>query len=312
MNSVLPNKVHACPACGRFDISFLGNIPNYEGVIDHQGLSELYRCLNCSLMFRSPYLSPTQLYNEYSKITENKWDYHQDRVDHYLAASQIRRSFTSGNILDIGCFRGDFLMLLPEDFVKYGLEPAHSARKIAIERGISLLGNSIEKIDEDSPKFNVITLLDVIEHLPNPFESLRALAKLLTPKGCFIISTANTDVIPWRLMRNDYWYYISEHVCFFFPSWFRCDGTQFGFEVTSVMKFSHFRSTFFEPWKQLAQSLVFWALNRTKRSPIITNALLHIYPFTRARYWETPPKTISWRDHMIVVLQPKSAAVSKI
>lgn len=292
-----------CPACGASITSDLGRMKGSSGVVHLSDPGNLYQCSTCGIMFRRPYPSPSDLAEAYSALSTDYWDYTEGRTDFALAVSAVLNSAPSGCILDVGCFRGDFLAMFSDNYQKYGIEPAKSAREIARQRGINLIGSSMEEIEIKSPMFHFITLLDVIEHLPYPLKSLQKIADLLLPGGVLIVSTGNTDALPWRLMGQDYWYYFTEHVSFLSPRWFRWAARQLGLTVVTVKKFSHKEGSVFARWRQLAQCLVFLALKHANKYPPLQKVISSVYPFNRVSQWSSPPKTNLWKDHMLVVLK---------
>ncbi|KIH75714.1 Methyltransferase domain-containing protein [Geoalkalibacter ferrihydriticus] len=83
-----------------------------------------------------------------------------------------------GSILDVGCYDGRFLSLLPAKVGRIGVD----IDKPAIERGNHQYGNQgIELVHGDFDSFKLdrkpdaITMFHVLEHLPNPLETLRNL-----------------------------------------------------------------------------------------------------------------------------------------
>ena len=248
-------------------------------------------------------MSTDTLIKIYENSSSDNWNYTGERKEYRMTAKTIRKLLPKGSILDVGCFRGDFLSILPDNYDKYGVEPSKQASRLAKLKGIEMIGTSIESITTQSARFDIITLLDVMEHLVNPFRSLQILFTKLNSNGFVILTTGNTNALPWRLMRTDYWYYYPEHVSFFCPQWFHWAGPKIGFKVTAISKFSHFSSKWFQRWKHLSQSIVYVLLKRGNRYPRLLNFLSHIYPFSRARGWEEPPETKFWKDHMLVVLR---------
>ena len=209
----------------------------------------------------------------------------------------------SGTILDVGCYRGDFLQLLPERFSKYGIEPSEAAASVAEGKGIRILAGTLEEFDTKGTSYDVITLMDVLEHLPYPFLALSKLASLLKPGGIILLSTGNTNALPWRLMRRDYWYYSTEHVSFFNSPWFRWAAQRLGLALIDMKRFSHQKGSVFERWHQFAQCLAFITLKHLDRYPSLKGMLSTVYPFSRAVRWHTAPSAQRWKDHLLVTLQ---------
>lgn len=48
--------------------------------------------------------------------------YTNEHTEFKIAIDIVRHSFSTGRILDVGCFRGDFLNSLPRNYQRYGLE----------------------------------------------------------------------------------------------------------------------------------------------------------------------------------------------
>lgn len=92
-------------------------------------------------------------------------------------------------ILDIGAGTGDFLNTCKNKGWKTtGIEPSEKARNIATQKNINLL-DDISKVSNQ--QFDVISLWHVLEHVPNLFEYIGELKKLLKPNGVLIIAVPN-------------------------------------------------------------------------------------------------------------------------
>ena len=95
------------------------------------------------------------------------------------------------NILDFGCGFGWLLKNLNnKTWKKYGVEISTLARKNAENNGIKTY-NSLKKIK--IKKFDIITLIHVIEHLRNPINFLKKIIKRLKKNGYIIIETPDFD-----------------------------------------------------------------------------------------------------------------------
>ena len=295
----------SCPSCESKATVCLGKIRNGIGIIRLTDSGKLYRCRVCSLVFRHPFLSSSELIQQYSLTPPNLWQ-REESPDFKLAAQAIRNTFPSGRILDIGCFRGDFLWMLPSRYEKYGVEPSHMAREFLTKRNIKLVGRTVDQIEFEKPMFHVITLLDLIEHLPHPLASLRKARKLLLPGGLFIISTGNTDALPWRLMQLDYWYYFTEHVSFFNRKWFRWAAKQLDLKIIASERFSHFKGTNIERWTQIVRCVLYRIMKHGKGESRVRELMARIYPFRNAANYSSPPSAHLWRDHIFLVFRSES------
>ena len=292
-----------CPACGDHITRNMGKLHRYEGMVDLPFPTYLFKCSRCHLFFRYPYMSESELLNIYTEACIDFWNYGSSRQDYSLASRIVQHTVPSGNILDVGCFRGDFLLKLPEYYYKFGIEPSEPARRIASGSGIKLIGASINSIDSSSPVFDMITFIDVLEHLPNPFKALQTLAGKLKSEGYFLITTGNTTALTWRLMRNDYWYHLTEHVCFFSLQWFRWAADRLGARIVKVVNFSHFKSSIFTRCYQFIQSLTYYLFKKSERIPLLKRVGTHVYPFSRAAHWHSAPETKCWKDHVLIVMK---------
>lgn len=95
-----------------------------------------------------------------------------------------------GSILDIGCYDGRFLSLLPATVRRIGVD----IDKSAIERGRILYGDQgIELIHGDFDRFKLdsqpdaITMFHVLEHLPDPVATLANLRALASPTTRLVV-----------------------------------------------------------------------------------------------------------------------------
>ena len=129
------------------------------------------------------------------------------------------------------------------------------------------------------------------------------LAELLAPGGVLLVSTGDTDAFLWRLMRRDYWYYLSDHVSFFCESWFKWLAGQLGLEVVAARRFVRVRRPVRKRYNRLAQWLAFWALEHARRYPALYRMLVRVYPFSRIQRWSAPPACKGWRDHLLVMMR---------
>ncbi len=97
-----------------------------------------------------------------------------------------------GRLLDLGFGSGAFLELAREGgWVVTGADPDPVVVDTARERGLDVRQGGIEAFADQTERFDVVTLSHVIEHVPNPQDTLRSAYSLLKPGGMMWICTPN-------------------------------------------------------------------------------------------------------------------------
>jgi len=294
-----------CPLCKSAQVRLLGRLEPKGGLITLPDPGCLYDCRNCGLLFRFPYLDSESLMQAYENIDSSLWEYGDMRPDVRLTLDTFGKYCKSGKVMDVGCFRGDFLQLLPCDCHRYGIEPSSDAALVARERNVRVIASSIDKVEGFQGAFDAITMMDVIEHLPEPREAMEKLSGLLRQGGVLLITTGNTDALPWRVLRLGYWYYFSEHVSFLNKKSFAWLATFLDMDILEVKDFSHKEASAWRRFMQLVEAVAFAMTHRKNMSSVFTWLCKFIYPLNRAIHWKESPETTAWRDHVVVVMRKR-------
>ena len=242
-----------CPACARETL---------HRTLYRKNNCDIRQCLECGLgRAQHEGFDPNAYYTE---------DYfsggHPDGYADYRSAESIlRREFADtvnfirqwradGRLLDVGCAYGFFLEEAKRFYQVAGIELAREAaaacrrRGLNVSNGVADAGNlaAIGMLD-------VIVLLDVIEHLPDPRGTLSLCASHLNPGGIIVITTgdfgslaARTAGVHWRLMTppQHLWYFTRESLRRLAPSL-----------GLSLARCDH-------PWKLVPLSLITFQLRR--------------------------------------------------
>lgn len=112
----------------------------------------------------------------------------------------LQHVVTRGSLLDLGCGTGAWLARLQR----------HGFRDVlgtdCDEAAFGLDGTAYRRVDLDSNfgdgigrSFDVITAIEVIEHVENPAGFLREARKLVNPGGFLFVTTPNVECIQGRL-----------------------------------------------------------------------------------------------------------------
>lgn len=124
-----------------------------------------------------------------------------------------------GRILDVGCANGVFLDCAKSDgFETFGIEISPRNVSIAYSKGHNVFLGSLEEYSISNPKerFQIITCLDVIEHVESPLNFIKLLSEHLLPDGMLLISTPNySGVVAKLLGKRDVFLTPPEHLNFF-------------------------------------------------------------------------------------------------
>lgn len=142
--------------------------------------------------------------------------------DIYDNIVEINHNANNLSMLDIGCGWGLALNYFKRKGLDcYGFDPAIEAVNYGIKNGLNLKHAGLDGMDVfNGKKFNVVTLFNVLEHLPDPQKSIEQIKKILLPNGILIIDvpnefndfqTSGRDV--HRL--NDWWVAPPNHLNYF-------------------------------------------------------------------------------------------------
>ena len=96
-----------------------------------------------------------------------------------------------------------------------GLELSQWASDIAEQSGLTIHRKKLEDIVNVGPKFDVITMWGVIEHLEYPAQEIVHIRKLLKTGGLVCFWTGDSGSVPAKLFGTNWWYIMGQHIQFF-------------------------------------------------------------------------------------------------
>lgn len=105
----------------------------------------------------------------------------------------LQRLKSGGVLLDVGCAGGRFVQLAREaGYEAVGVdleeEPVRWGRR---ELGLDLRLMEPGRLPDDLPPLDIVTLWNVLEHVPDPLELLRAIRAAMVPDGLLLIDVPN-------------------------------------------------------------------------------------------------------------------------
>lgn len=186
-----------------------------------------FRCPDCSLVFQDPTadFSAEEIYNadyihKRSQDPENLTisKPREKTAEYYY--EWVKKFAPKGNLLEIGCATGIALKVAQQKGWKvFGVEVNPEAARIA--NGV--LNVDVVRTGFLSPAmfpdqtFSLVTLFDVIEHIPNPVEFISIIHQLTAPGGHILFVTPDIDTLSFKLLKNKWPHFVQEHLALFSP-----------------------------------------------------------------------------------------------
>ena len=114
--------------------------------------------------------------------------------DFFNNFTEINKNLKKGGaLLDIGCGMGLAMKFFKKKGLNtYGFDPSEKAVEYCKKNGLEVIHAGLEGIDVfKNKKFDVITLFNVLEHLPDPKKTINEIRDVLSQKGILMIDVPN-------------------------------------------------------------------------------------------------------------------------
>jgi SAM-dependent methyltransferase len=150
----------------------------------------------------------------------------------------------NGKLLDFGCGWGFFLGCAKErGWDIFGLEPlpAHAVYTRA-KFGATVVTDTLRDETFEDDFFDVITSIQVFEHLLYPSEDLSKLYRTLKPGGIIVIEVPNIDNFLVRLLKSGHRHFVADHLNFFSPHTLQLLLEKYNFKVLDA----------YNPWRYMS------------------------------------------------------------
>lgn len=225
----------------------------------HKLNRQIVKCTKCGLLYVNPQNPQNLTYDFEEKVErQSKFQRMRDiaikrygscyediyaqeeewRILHFAdRAEKVLKFCAAGRLLDIGCSRGLFLSnFLSKDFDIYGIEP----RDWICAKAIKRLGNrafcgTLREANLPDAHFDVVTMINLIEHLPSPKDTLLEVNRIMKSGALLMIETPDAEGLLSKIMGSRWHAFLeSEHSFFFSKTTLNSLLSKTGFKTISI------------------------------------------------------------------------------
>lgn len=203
---MIKKNTYQCIVCGK----------NQEKQFTYKDF-HYYKCLRCGHVTTYPFPTRDEMEKHYQKkFKEGNYRLAQEFAQEYKVVYRqfvhlLKKALKKENkntkrikVLDVGCFTGDFLVLMKEVGADvYGLELQDDAVKIANKKLHGRVKTADVMTDVfPTVRFDVITLLGIVEHVTDPMKLIKRSTELLKRGGVLMVQTPNSSSVLSRLTKQ--------------------------------------------------------------------------------------------------------------
>lgn len=216
---------HVCPVCesNHYSIFCIPTVSEsnptklYGAASGIPGTQQLVKCSDCEMIYENPRFDAETIISGYMSSQESEHDsqYSMRVKSFYLTLKKHAKLIPcqGSKVLDIGTAGGAFLEAATQyGYDAYGMEPSADLVARGKSRGLKIEQGTIEHHNFEKKSFDMVCLWDVIEHLPDPKQSLVEIKKLLKPDGILLINYPDIGTWQAKLAGKKFWWILSVHL----------------------------------------------------------------------------------------------------
>jgi SAM-dependent methyltransferase len=218
-----------CRLCGSGNQRLLYKKKRYDGVRPELNVvitSDIYGsyedivlCGDCGFAYQDPAPGERDLKSAYSVLRDDRYFEEDDcrSMNAHLSLRTIRRHRSGGALLDVGSSTGIFLNAARISFDVHGVEPSVWAAGFARDslNLKTVINDTFENSVLPEAGFDVVSLIDVIEHVADPRKTLQKACRLLKPGGLLYLVTPDIRSLSASLLGRYWWGLREAHLSYF-------------------------------------------------------------------------------------------------
>jgi 2-polyprenyl-3-methyl-5-hydroxy-6-metoxy-1,4-benzoquinol methylase len=223
-------RVTACPICesprlrpfkkGTFDYARLRWDQVKITDSEYGKIWDLSECEDCGHLFADPSPAPEFILSLYGQVEDPVYDEEAEgRSRNFLGILKNleKLSPAKGSLFDVGAATGILLNLARErGWSPAGVEAsAWGVKRAADNYGLHLIQGAFEQVRLEPAVYQVLTMVDFIEHTPAPRRAVMKAAEVLAPGGILCLVTPDIHSFAARAAGKRWWHLRPGHLAYF-------------------------------------------------------------------------------------------------
>ncbi len=211
-------------------------------------VNQIVRCKTCGLMYANPRREADHV-DMASWPDDPNWDPAREIPQRFEKEILQVRDYAStralvnrlhpgrGKLVEVGSSLGFALEAFRKDgWDVLGVDPdRNGCRHAGAKLSIPTINSILEDARLPSDSVDVVVMLHVIEHVPDPVGTLREINRVLRPGGHLVLETPRYDTLSFRLLgRRERSLSCNGHIFFFTTDSLRRACTLAGFEIVDL------------------------------------------------------------------------------
>lgn len=181
---------------------------------------DIVKCVQCGQVYINPRLKDEEIKKVYRELIDKEYikeptgrEINADRV-----LSKIEKYTKNGKILDLGCATG-FLLKTAHNhgWDVYGVEPSvwaseYVRNELKLE---NIYCSDLQEANFPDNFFDVIVVMDFIEHICSPLQTMKIVDKIMKKGGILYITTPDIKSLCARILGSTWWFLNVPHLFYF-------------------------------------------------------------------------------------------------
>ncbi len=213
-------------------------VEKFKSSGDELLIDQVVKCNNCKLIYINPRIRPDLVVKGYS-LGEDPDFVSQARgreITFVKSLKLIEKYAKKGRVLDVGTAGGSFLHVAKKrGWEVYGVEPSKWLCDWGKQNyGIDIKPGTIYDGKFEDDFFDMVSLWDVLEHVPNPKKELLEINRVLKKDGVLVVNYP--DIGSWlsKAMGRKWIFLLSVHLFYFTRRTIKKILRDSGFEVVLI------------------------------------------------------------------------------